>query len=189
MNVNEIETVPKPRGYFKIETLDLDGNVKETFEQHNLVVNNARQVLAKHMAKRSVIPINKLVLGTKGHIDGNYTSPKTQTEGFNGTRTQLFAQESGEFCYNINFNPPAANGDAAVTEDDAGAGTKVVVNYSNNTITYEITIPALAGNGSGTVGYTEAAMFAGDDMFCMRTFGVRSKDISSVLKITWVLIF
>ena len=41
----------------------------------------------------------------------------------------------------------------------------------------------------GTVAYTEAGMYAGDDLFCMRTFAVRSKDVSSVLRITWTLIF
>ena len=189
--MNNLEMVPQPKGYFKIELLDKDGNVKDTWEKHNLVVNSSRPVLAKHMANRSATPVNKLVLGTKGHIGDNLMTPKTANEGFTAARTNLFAEEEGAFVYNINFTPPSTdNGQAVVVEDDAGAGSTVEVVYANNTITYKVVLAVSAGKGdTGTTPYTEAALYAGDDMFCMRTFAVRAKDVSSVIRITWTLIF
>ncbi|WJZ70227.1 hypothetical protein F341_127 [Campylobacter phage F341] len=185
-----VESINQPKGYFKIEVLDKNRNVIETFEKHNLVVNGSRPVLALHMAGRSTTPVNKLVLGTKGHIGDNLMTPKTSNEGFTPARTQLFAEEEGAFVYNVSFTPPQSNGPATVVEDDAGAGSTVEVVYGNNTITYKIEISTTAGNGStGAVGYTEAGLYAGSDLFCMRTFAVRSKDVSSILRITWTLIF
>ncbi|QPX62920.1 hypothetical protein F207_120 [Campylobacter phage F207] len=185
-----VESINPPKGYFKIELLDKDRNVIDTFEKHNLVVNGSRPVLASHMAGRSTTPVNKLVLGTRGHIGNNLMMPKTANEGFTAARTQLFAEEEGEFCYNVNFTPPQSDGQAVVTEDDVGAGSTVEVTNSNNTITYRIELSTTAGNGtSGAVGYTEAGLYAGNDLFCMRTFAVRSKDVSSILRITWTLIF
>lgn len=185
-----VETVSQPKGHFKIELLDKDRNVIETFEKHNLVVNVSRPVLASHMAGRSAVPVNKLVLGTKGHIGDNLMLPKTANEGFTAARTQLFAEEEGAFVYHVNFTPPKTDGKAVVTEDDVGAGSTVEVVNSNNTIVYKIELSTTAGNGStGAVGYTEAGLYAGDNLFCMRTFAVRSKDVSSILRITWTLIF
>ena len=188
--MNSVEVVSKPKGHFKIEVLDANGNVKDTFEQNNLVVNSSRPILAQHMAGRNVVPINKLVLGTRGHIDDNLMAPKTAAEGFTSAREQLFAEEESKFVYNISFSPGQDNGPAVVNEDNQDAGSTVEIIYANNTITYKFVVAVNAANGeTGTVAYTEAGMYAGNDLFCMRTFAVRSKDVSSVLRITWTLIF
>lgn len=188
---NNIERMPVVRGHFKIEMLDKNRNVIDTWEEHNLVMNGSRSILAQAIARGTSLPINKLMLGTAGHINGNLMLPKTSDQGFVPTLTSLFSQTENKFTYTINFVPnKTSNGLASVTETDLNAGSTAEIVLGNNTITYQFELATNAGNGStGTVGYTEAGLFVGNVLFAMRTFAVRSKDTSSIMRITWTLIF
>lgn len=67
----------------------------------------------------------------------------------------------------------------------------------DRTCTFEITVPDFAGNldsgsgggGSGVVAYTEAALYAGNDIFSMKTFPARVKEETVKFVITWSIIF
>ena len=172
------------QGYFKIDTYDLDGNLLDTFEEKNLIMDKGRNNLASYSAGFGGSPITKFVLGTQGH-GLSLLDPKTALDGFVSSRTKLFSEDSTSYEYYISFVPTTNGGFATVTETNAGAGSKVKVSVATNLITYEIEVAGNAANNGGSVPYTEAGFYAGTNLFAMRCYPVRVKDISTRLVITW----
>lgn len=169
------------RGYFQIRVLDRFGNVIQDFEKENIVVNVARTTMAKHLSGQSITPINKIIFGTK-------QNPSQPT----ADRTQLHSQESTpqDFMYSISFTPPLTNGPATnIVEDDQGSGSTVEVTRTSNSVSYSIIMKEIAGNNGGSVAYTECGMFVGNDLFAMRVYPVRTKDVNSVIEVNWTFIF
>ena len=177
-------------GYFKIETIDKNGNVIDSFEKKNLIMDNARRTFAKYVAGISGTNIiNKLVLGTEGHIAGDILAPKSEINGFISSREMLFSEETGVQGQNfevLTFNPSGVNGDTVVCND--GFST-VKTTVFDTQVTYEIEIHNTACNGDGTVIFTECAFYTGNDIFSMRTFKGKIKDDSVSLRITWKILF
>lgn len=180
-------------GYFKIESLDKDGNVLDTFEKKNLIMNTARSNMAKLVAGVSTgSRINKLVLGTSGHKGTNYITPKDAGDGFVAARTELFSEESDGYTYPIVFNAPTIDSGncVIVSEPDSTLGTSTMTMVRAGTdLTYSYEMPALVGNGTGVVVYTEAAFYTGSGIFNMQTFNGKIKDNSVILRITWKISF
>jgi hypothetical protein len=182
----------KVKGFFSIERYDVYTNtLLDVFDKQNLVMNVGRSKLASISAGFSNNIINKIVLGTKGHVDGNLLQPKTEADGFNSSLTKLFSQADSSFTYTINFTPTTNGGQALVSEDTKGAGSIVTVTQTDDIINYEIDLNENAGNNinGSIVGYTEAGMFMGSTLFAMRTFPVRSKDSGIRFKIKWSFVF
>lgn len=179
----------KVQGYFKIEVLDVNNNIKEVYEHHNMIMDKARVTLMNSTAGFNNKFINKFVLGTQGNKTGDLTTPKTAADGFVSTRTQLFSEEASDFTYTINFAPTTPNDYATVTEDDTGAGSTVKINIADTTISYVIDIVGDAANNLSQVSYTEAALYTGTDIFAMRCFPVRIKDSQTKFRITWNITF
>ena len=184
------ENVDKLKGHFKLEAIDINtGEVKETYEHHNMIMDIARTTLMNSAASFSNKSINKFVLGTQGTKTGDLTTAKTASDGFVSTRTNLFSEAASGFSYHVNFTPTIANNYATVVEDDTGAGSTVLIGISGTTITYTIEIASLAGNNLSQVSYTEAALYTGTDIFAMRCFPVRIKDSTTKFRITWAITF
>jgi hypothetical protein len=179
----------KVHGYFKIEVFDVNDNIKEVYEHHNMIMDKARVTLMNSASGFDNKFINKIVLGTQGHKTGDLTTPKTASDGFVSTRTQLFSEELSDFTYNINFTPTTPNDYATVVEDDAGAGSTVQINIADTTISYIIDVAGDAANHLSQVSYTEAALYTGTDIFAMRCFPVRIKDSQTKFRITWNITF
>jgi hypothetical protein len=181
----------KVKGFFSIERYDAYTNtLLDVFDNQNLVMDVGRSKLASMSAGFSNNFINKIVLGTKGHVNGNLLQPKTEADGFNSSLTKLFSQADSSFNYTINFTPTTNGGQALVVEDTKGAGSTVTVTQTDNIINYEIELNENAGNiVDSTVGYTEAGMFMDSTLFAMRTFPVRSKDSGTRFKIKWSFVF
>lgn len=158
--------------------------------------------------------INQFVLGTKGHVGTNIldyqkvgetdTSKPAGDQSFDSTRTDLFSQAiAGSTNYRMPFTP---SGDSDITV--ASSGTRYTANtaataaetgntirrvVSNRTVTYTITIPAANANSGDpvnpVVAYTEAGLYAGDELFSMKTFPARVKEDTVSFEITWSIIF
>lgn len=75
--------------------------------------------------------------------------------------------------------------------DDASAtnGATVSVLLSGTAITFNFEIGTDVGNGDGTRMYTEAGIFAGDDIFCMKTFPAKIKDETVIFRVYWTITF
>ena len=97
------------------------------------------------------------------------------------------------FFYESGFTIPNTwtQGDNAFIGNDGS--TLVNVEVLSETTTFKTTftyeIQQAVGNNGGAAIYTECAMYAGDDLFSMRTFPAKIKDSSVILKITWSIIF
>lgn len=190
------ELFGKVEGYFKIEVIDINGNVTDTFEKKNLIMDKARVTFAKYLAGINGIPIiNRFVIGTKGHIGaddvdgGDILAPKTETQGFTSDREMLFSEESGnentEF-ESISFTNTGVSGGTVVC-DDGLSTVKTTVQGSD--VIYEILVDAGSANGTGTIIFTECAFYTGSEIFSMRTFKGKIKDDSVSLRITWKILF
>ena len=180
-------------GHIIIECLDKSGAVIDRFEKHNLIMDTARTSIADLACALSTSePLNKFVLGTEGHITGNILTPKTELEGFISSRTELFSEEISSYNYPIVFtNPGTSNGVCSVvSEPDSGtASTTINLEYLNNDIKYTIEIPELAANNTGIVVFTEAALYAGNNIFSMKCFPGKIKDSTVSLRVIWTIIF
>lgn len=188
--MNLIENIKEPVGHLTIEVLDaLTGELKDLYEHKNMIMTGARESILRNMTNISNSHVNKIVLGTKGHKDGDYLTPKTAEDGFVVTRTELFSEETSDFHYTIGFEVSGGLGVSTITEDDALGNSAVTVSRADTTITYLIELGSDSGNNNGQVAYTEAALYAGDLIFSMRTFGVRLKDSSSKFLITWKITY
>jgi hypothetical protein len=202
----------KVRGYFKIESLDKNGNIIETYEDNNLVVLSARKYMAKVIAGQvtNAVGISRFVIGTDGYGSdvmtplavGDSFKKGNQTEVFDENRTQLISQALNDYYYTVDFSSPDSNGNETNVsgigngEKNASTSPTVNVSVSGTVLTYVITLPVDVANGSGTssIAYTEAGLFfkssgSAYDMFAMKTFPVKAKDSTVEHKITWTIYF
>ena len=137
---------------------------------------------------------------------------------FLSDRTKLFSEDplystaggKDSFTYQISFDVTGSNSlevdeEAAGWAADYSAPTfpptnilpivhtcEVSRSVVDRTCTYVITIPDIAGNKVGegeVVAYTEAALYAGSDIFSMKTFPARVKEDTVKFEITWSIIF
>lgn len=91
--------------------------------------------------------------------------------------------------YDIAFTLPGTQssdtGDVAQSDSDS-----VAVLLSGTTVTFTFEIDADSGNGTeGTMIYNEAGIYAGTDLFCMKTFPSKVKDETVIMRIIWSIIF
>lgn len=184
------EQFKKIKGYFKIELIK-DGKVIDSEEKHNLIMDNARRTFPNYLSGiTGVQPINKLVMGNQGNIAGDILAPKQAIDGFTSDRTMLFSEESGNLGVDFNelrFTPNGVNG-SVITCDD-GVST-ISSNIIDTDVIYEINIHNTSMNGKkGSMIYTEAAFYTGDQIFSMRTFKGKIKEDSVSIKITWKIMF
>jgi hypothetical protein len=180
-------------GHIIIECLNEVGSVIDRFEKHNLIMDTARTSVSELTCGLvTAEPLNKFVLGTEGHTTGDILTPKTDLEGFVSSRTELFSEELSSYTYPIEFsNPGSASGTCAIiSEPDSGVATSTInLEYLNNDIKYTIEIPELAANDSGIVAFTEAALYAGNNIFSMKCFPGKIKDSTVSLRVIWVIKF
>jgi len=196
------------QGHFSVKAFKKDGSV-EVYEDKNLIMDKARSNMAELVGGYSEgVAIDQFVLGNKGHNGDDILNYKKvgENDEFVSTRTMLFAQDADydsednpNFSYEIAFDvkssdatttDTAAVGRIAGSDDTQTCEVRRVV--TDRTCTYTITIPDFAGNqeGEGAVmAYTEAALYAGVDIFSMKTFPARVKEDTVKFEITWAIIF
>ena len=196
-------------GHFAIKVFKKDGSIEE-YQDKNLIMDRARQNMAQLVGgvvnggdKVEGQPINKFVLGNEGHVGDNILDyKKVGSNGFDSTRTSLFSEEGDDNSeyYTLTFDPKGGSTKANIkatgvnsNKDGNEDGCTLKRTVSAQTCTYVITIPdACANNSSGdtsVIAYTEAALYAGDDIFSMKTFPARVKEDTVKFEITWSIVF
>lgn len=176
MNNNIKDTVNKPtEGYFKLECLDINGNVIDSFEQKNMIMFNSKPSVANSTIGTYpyIDYINKIVLGDRGHevSSGNLLIGRD----FGYQRDRLFAEEEQGNTYVVVFNPLVRSGDGSISDikyeafhEGTSSKTQVLNNKAKvnakiinvSTIEYTIEIDASNGNGpNGIQPWTEAALY------------------------------
>lgn len=196
------------KGVFSIKTTYADGSTDEYIDR-NLIMDLARNNMANLVGgvNSGVIgaPIDKIVLGTRGHKNNNILDYINVGElGFDTTRTTLFSEvAAGAYNYRITFN---ATGDSDVTVNGTGrmysGATAGLIDSTPNIIqrivsqravTYIVDIPASNGNtnnsGDPFLPYTEAALYANGKIFAMKTYPGRVKEDTVKFTISWSIIF
>jgi len=194
-------------GHFAIKVFKKDGSIEE-YEDKNLIMDRARQNMAQLVGgvtngsdRTKGEPINKFVLGTEGHVGDNILDyKKVGSNGFDSTRTNLFSQADNLEFYTLTFDP--TGGSTKTNINATGVNSKISGNetgctvtrtVSAQTCTYVITIPDVNANAASSdtsiIAYTEAALYAGDDIFSMKTFPARVKEDTVKFEITWSIIF
>lgn len=84
---------PIVEGHFKVECLDKNDNVIDSFEDHNMIMLNARRSMAEIFFNLDGIKrAHKLVLGTHGFKDGLIFKGKDETDGFVKERDHIFSE-------------------------------------------------------------------------------------------------
>lgn len=153
---------------------------------------------------------NILVHHEVGAID---PSKPTTDKTFHSGRTNLFSEEtSNGTYYEIPFvatgaadvyggvsagsTNPATTVGGTLRQGGASyadTGNQVRRQVVGSTVTYTVTIPATNANsknpGSPVIAYTEAALYAGGEIFSMKTFPARVKEDTVKFEITWSIIF
>lgn len=196
------------KGIFSIKTTYADGSTDEYIDR-NLIMDLARNNMANLVGgvNSGVIgaPIDKIVLGTRGHKNDNILDYINVGElGFDTTRSSLFSEAAtGAYNYRIVFD---TTGDSDVTVNGVGTmysgnipGTiDVTPNIiqrivSQRAVTYIVEIPASNGNTNDIsdpfLPYTEAALYANDRIFAMKTYPGRVKEETVKFTISWSIIF
>lgn len=197
------------KGHFTIQIFKKDGSI-ETYEDKNLIMDLARSNMAELVGGYTEgKSMSRFSLGNKGH-DGvdilDYKKVGANNE-FISNRDKLFSEDplydasnnKDSFVYDINFNVDSDTISVSDTNaigrirGDSQTQTCIVQRViADRTCTFTITIPDSAGNKVGegeVVAYTEAALYAGGDIFSMKTFPARVKEDTVKFIITWAIIF
>lgn len=164
------DAVPRLRGWVKA-TVEEEGKSEVVFEDHNLIVDGAKMVLANLLATApATYKIDTMQLGTMGHDEGAGilvpVPPEHDDDSLNDPSVLLEAI--------LDQSIPPVVGPPGV----------------ENTVMFTFVLEKDKGNGTGVVAYTEAGLFTGEgDMFARETFPAIVK--TSVRKITfeWSIIF
>lgn len=212
--MNNLNDNLKPiRGHFKIEVIDSKGNIIDSHEDHNLIMNNARNTMAEILAGTDgkTYPINKFYMGTLGHVKNSIFTPKREVHGFIPSRTDIFAEPSKDvgldydsskegITYDyIEFDPTTKSitNNVEVLRDGANNHSTVNVSvtgleYDEPVVTYTIEIAQDAFNGrTNTEGmiYTECGLYTDKGIFAMKTFAGKIKEKTVGFRIVWSIIF
>ena len=195
------------KGEFTLKSYK-DGVLQDSFSDRNLVVTGSRSAVAAAMSGiKNPQPINRLTLGTNGHIESiSKFSPKQVNGTYNEfgkelhyteDRTNLFSEELSKTTLDLKFYP-VTNSDESQklsaiayfnTSEVTTTNTFVEVFADCNSITYIFTIEEGLGHGQDFIAYTEAGLYAGAVLFSMKTFAAKVKDESTQMVLTWKIYF
>ena len=185
-----MKDIYKIKGHIIVECIDKKGTIIDRFENKNLIMDAARTAVSSSIAGMTVAaPMNKFVIGTEGHVTGDYLIPKTELQGFVSSRTELFSEELSSYTYPIVFNNPGTAVGPCVIVSEPDSGSTISLNYAGSDVEYTIEIPDIAGNSTGIAVFTEAALYAGDNIFSMKCFPGKIKDNTVSLRVVWTIKF
>lgn len=81
------------KGHFKIQAIDQNNTVIDEWQDDNMIMETARTTMSELFANLSASTfINKITLGTLGHVGDSILVPKGKDEGFVKERTRLFSE-------------------------------------------------------------------------------------------------
>lgn len=141
---------------------------------------------------------NPALQGYYRYLNGATTNYQVTDAAVANTAIWAFLGTTKPYTYGITFNLPRANVDVNGTqalnlvEDDTGSGSTVKVLQSGTSVTFTIDIATAAGNlqsGGPSSIFTEAALYANNRIFAMKTFKAKVKDSTVLLRIVWTITF
>lgn len=247
------------KGHFRIQAIDQNNNVVDEWADDNMIMESARTTMSELFANlQSSTFINKITLGTMGHVGNSILVPKGKDDGFVKERTRLFSETpisnviigqtlpiirkndvmyidatdndkkgyyrflsadvenytinnivivdtvvweflgtTKPYTYSINFTLPTTNDNidgttaTAISEDDLNSGSTVKILQTDTSVVFTTDIATEAGNGQNetTSIFTEAALYANNRIFAMKTFKAKVKDSTVLLRIVWTITF
>ena len=93
------------KGYFKLECVDVNDKVIDSYEDKNMIMTAARTSMAEIFANLSTsVSVEKFVLGTMGHVEADLLAAKSDVEGFVNTRDRLFSETGSTVGSPTNIN-------------------------------------------------------------------------------------
>ena len=178
-------------GHFTVQTINSKTQeVIDEYIDNNMIMQSARQIMAERLLNVTSRPtIDKIVIGTQGHKTGDILTPKDASDGFVSTRTELFSEELAEYFYPIEFTIPGTSSGSCTDIIEPSIGSTVSVFQTDSDVTYTVSIAANAANDGTSTVYTEAALYAGTNIFSMKTFRAKIKDDSTIIRIIWKISF
>jgi hypothetical protein len=172
--MNLFDSITVPDGFFQLRAVEArTGRLVDYVEGHNIVVNDGREALARLIGNSGAANgvttwyVDTMSFGKGGH------NPINQLEMVTVSVTDFEMYDQGA--------TPADYPDETVT----------ISFPSDRKVTFEATIEAAEGNGSGTLEYSEAGLFydSGQKMFSHKAFGYIVKNNTIKLVATWTFTF
>jgi hypothetical protein len=81
------------KGHFKIQAIDQNNNVVDEWMDDNMIMESARTTMSELFANlQDSTFINKVTIGTMGHVGNSILVPKGKDDGFVKERTRLFSE-------------------------------------------------------------------------------------------------
>lgn len=199
-------------GFLKINSLDKDGKIIDTYEHKNTIMDTGRANVMNLLYGLTdyTAPIGKFVLAEDGYNGGSGPAP------IDSSRTNTFGEASGNgYVHEIEFEltsvPNIVQAPLPISRTDVATTTSETGNPTTNStvttttqiaggafeITYRFEIPQGNANDGGVKQYNEAALYTKPDastgnterIFAMRTFPSRAKDQTISYDISWTISF
>ena len=145
-----------------------------------------------------IVPTNPTLQGYYRWIGSNVSNHQVTDAEIADITKWTYLGTDLPYVYNIEFTLPGSNIDAGGTvalnlvETDAGSGSTVKVLQSGTSVTFTIDIATAAANlqdGGPSSIFTEAALYANNRIFAMKTFKAKVKDSTVLLRIVWTITF
>jgi len=81
------------KGHFKIQAIDTAGEIVDEWEEDNLIMEDARETMSELFSNLNTNTfINKITLGTLGHVGDSIVTAKGKEDGFVKERDRLFSE-------------------------------------------------------------------------------------------------
>jgi len=190
----------KITGFFKIDSKDISGNIIDTYEHQNTIMDAGRSNVMSwlHSLKENTSEISRFVLGINGYDGGSVPAV------FLSSRTETFSESSLDDFYYIDFLTDDATGVTTIDPnspkgEEGNPAVNSIVTITQDdiayTLTYRFQIPQDNANGGGSRQYSEAALYCNNapdtvnKIFAMRTFPERAKDNTISYDIEWTISF
>jgi hypothetical protein len=173
--MNLLDAIKVPMGHFQLDSYDaFTGQLLDHIEGANIVVNDGREALAR-------------LLGNSGP-DGGVTTWYVDTMKFGkGGHNPGDVLEMVEVLVTDSDLYDQTADHITVDQDVTGTTTWPAARK----VTFEATVEAAEGNGSGVLEYSEAGLYydSGSIMFAHKAFGYIVKNNTIKLVATWTFTF
>ena len=174
------------RGHVRILVEDEVKGSYIHFDDHNIIVNGAKTVMAAMIAKGdSSYKISGLELGD-GHVSGDILNPSAPSASDTGLGHQVPQPGAGGTTIPYTW----------IAVGDNYYPKSLVPGVTTAKFTFVLAKTAGNGKGTGTVAYTEAGLWAvaapgesGATLFALETFPALIKNSSRQITFEWSIIF
>ena len=126
--------------------------------------------------------------GSDSSFSGNYRFDGTTTINMTVDDVSILGNN---FTY-LYYSPQTYTTSFNISDSNTSStnGSTVEVSLIGTSVTFKFELGTEVGNSeTGVNMFTEAAIYAGDDIFCMKTFPAKIKDKTTIFRIFWTIVF